>query len=121
MIQFVHPQGTNLENLVELLKPKLDLKPGETDLIAMQHRFVIELNGKRYLRKSSMIEIGEKNGYSAMSLTVSAPTAIGAELILDGKIKERGVLRPIYKDIYEPCLKKLEKMGIRLVEEEEEI
>lgn len=68
-----------------------------------------------------MIEIGEKNGYSAMSLTVSAPTAIGAELILDGKIKERGVLRPIYKDIYEPCLKKLEKMGIRLVEEEEEI
>lgn len=45
----------NLENLVELLKPKLNLRPGETDLIAMQHRFVIEIDGKRYLRKSTMI------------------------------------------------------------------
>jgi len=104
-----------------LLKPKLALKPGETDLIAMQHRFIIEINGKKYLRKSSMIEIGEKNGMSAMGLTVSSPTAIGAELILEGKIKERGVLRPIYKDIYEPCLERLAKLGVRLVEEEEEI
>lgn len=104
-----------------MLKPKLALKPGETDLIAMQHRFIIEINGKKYLRKSSMIEIGEKNGMSAMGLTVSSPTAIGAELILEGKIKERGVLRPIYKDIYEPCLERLAKLGVRLVEEEEEI
>jgi hypothetical protein len=35
-----------------------------------------------------------------MSLTVGIPTAIGVELILDKRIKERGVLRPIYKDIY---------------------
>ena len=35
-----------------------------------------------------------------MSQTVGIPTAIGVELILDGRIKERGVLRPIYKDIY---------------------
>jgi saccharopine dehydrogenase-like NADP-dependent oxidoreductase len=31
-----------------------------------------------------------------MSLTVGTPTAIGAQMILDGKIKERGVIIPIY-------------------------
>lgn len=64
------------------------------------------------------MEMGSKKGYSAMSLTVGIPSAIGAELILDGKISERGVIRPIYKDIYEPALALLEKAGIRLVEEE---
>jgi len=38
---------------------------------------VIEINGKKILRKSSLIEIGQKNGSSAMSLTVGIPTAIG--------------------------------------------
>jgi hypothetical protein len=40
------------------VEPKLNLKAGETDLVAMQHRFVIELNGKKFLRKSSLISIG---------------------------------------------------------------
>lgn len=66
----------------------------------MQHRFVIQLNGKTIRRKSSLIEIGQRNGFTAMSITVGFPSAIGAELILDGKISERGVIRPIYKDIY---------------------
>lgn len=87
----------------------------------MQHRFVIEIKGRRFLRKSSLIEIGDKNGFSAMSITVGVPSAIGAELVLQGKIKERGVLRPVYKDIYVPTLALLEKAGIRLVEEDEEL
>ncbi len=52
----------------------------------MQHIFTIELNGKKFLKKSSMIQIGDKKGFSAMSLTVGTPTAIGAQLILDNKI-----------------------------------
>lgn len=70
----------------------------------MQHRFVINFNGRLVRRKSSLIEIGAKNGFSAMSITVGFPSAIGAELILDGKVSERGVLRPVYKDIYLPAL-----------------
>lgn len=87
----------------------------------MQHRFVIEMNGRRFLRRSSLIEIGNKNGFSAMSITVGVPSAIGAELVLQGKIQERGVLRPIYKDIYVPTLAMLEKAGIKLVEEDEDL
>jgi saccharopine dehydrogenase-like NADP-dependent oxidoreductase len=39
-----------------------------------------------------------------MSFTVGTPTAIAAQLILDGKIGERGVIMPKYPDIYEPVL-----------------
>lgn len=53
-----------------------------------------------------------------MSQGVGVPTAIGVELLLQGKVKERGVIRPIYKDIYVPMLDLLEKAGIRLVEED---
>lgn len=42
-----------------------------------------------------------------MSMTVGTPTAIGAQLILDGKIIERGVITPVYADIYNPVLETL--------------
>jgi saccharopine dehydrogenase (NADP+, L-glutamate forming) len=95
---------TNIENLVKHLEKYLNLGEGETDLIAMQHIFVIEKDGQKTRRKSSLIKEGVKNGYSAMCVTVGTPTAIGTQLILDGKISERGVLRPVYPDIYNPTL-----------------
>lgn len=52
----------------------------------MQHIFLIETHGKKKVVKSSLIQIGDKKGFSAMSLTVGTPTAIGAQLILDGKV-----------------------------------
>jgi alpha-aminoadipic semialdehyde synthase len=56
-----------------------------------------------------------------MSLTVGVPTAIGAQLILDNKISERGVIRPVYADIYNPTIKLLEEIGIKLVEVDEDL
>ncbi len=56
-----------------------------------------------------------------MSVTVGMPTAIGVQLILDGKISQRGVIIPKYPDIYEPVLELLGKQGIRVVETEEEV
>lgn len=71
----------------------------------MQHLFLIESkDGKKTIKKSSLIQIGDKKGFSAMSLTVGTPTAIGAQLILDGKISQRGVIIPVYPDIYNPVL-----------------
>jgi saccharopine dehydrogenase (NADP+, L-glutamate forming) len=54
-----------------------------------------------------------------MSQTVGITTAIGTRLILEGKITRRGVLSPIYKDIYMPIMKELERFGIRMIEESE--
>ena len=56
-----------------------------------------------------------------MSITVGTPTAIGAQLILDGKVSERGVIIPIFKDIYIPTLEELAKAGIKLFDVCEEI
>ncbi len=70
----------------------------------MQHIFLIEKEGKKIRKKSSLIQIGQKKGKSAMSVTVGTPTAIGAQLVLDGAISERGVLIPKYPDIYNPVL-----------------
>ena len=62
------------------------MQKGETDLVAMQHIFVIEKDGKRIRKKSTLVNIGDKNGFTAMAMTVGSPTGIGAQLILDGKI-----------------------------------
>ena len=87
MTKIHDPTKSSLQNLIKLLQPKLNLREGETDLIAMQHLFLIKSkDGKKTIKKSSLIQIGDKKGFSAMSLTVGTPTAIGAQLILDGKI-----------------------------------
>jgi len=39
------------------------------------------------------------------------------EMILNGKIKEKGVHIPVIPEIYHPVLDQLETMGIRMVEE----
>lgn len=71
------------------------MNEGEADLVAMQHIFRIQYPNKGLVtHKSSLLMIGEKNGQSAMSKTVGIPTAIGAQLILDGKIKSYGVIIP---------------------------
>ena len=83
----------------------------------MQHIFKVKYVDKPSITlKSSMLLIGDKHGQSAMSKTVAIPTAIGAQMILDGKIKARGVIIPTQKEIYGPMLQELEEMNIRLVE-----
>lgn len=52
-----------------------------------------------------------------MAKTVGYTAAIGARLILEGRIPQRGVLSPIYKEIYNPALKELERLGIIMLEE----
>jgi len=48
-----------------------------------------------------------------MAKSVGYPTAIAAEMILEGQVKRTGVLSPIYKDLYEPIMEKLDsKFGI---------
>jgi len=73
---------------------------------------------------SSLVGVGDAKdtktgkGYSIMCKTVGYPTFIAVDMILEGHIKERGVLSPIYKDLYEPILEWLEKeYHIRVNEE----
>ena len=54
-----------------------------------------------------------------MSLTVGITAALGARLVLEGKVPQRGVISPVYKELYQPILKSLEKFGVLMVEESE--
>ncbi len=103
--------------LQSLLEEKLKLDPGDKDMIVMQHQFEYLLDEKRHRIVSSMAIIGEDTVHTAMSVTVGLPVAIAAKLILQGKIRSRGVQIPIHREIYEPVMNELEKYGILFTEE----
>jgi alpha-aminoadipic semialdehyde synthase len=51
-----------------------------------------------------------------MSKTVGLPVAISSEMILNGEFNQRGVVRPLMKELYTPVLKKLKQHGIHFEE-----
>jgi saccharopine dehydrogenase-like NADP-dependent oxidoreductase len=65
-----------------------------------------------------MVCLGKDNQYTAMSDTVGIPVGIAAKMLLNNKIKSRGVLLPISKEIYSPVLKELENYGITFIEKQ---
>ena len=84
----------------------------------MWHKFNFVLDNKLKEINSHMVYIGKDDQFTAMSDTVGIPVGIAAKMLLNNKIKSRGVLLPIYKDIYNPVLKELEDYGIRFKEKE---
>jgi len=104
--------------LQELLERKWLLKPGDKDMIVMQHEFVYELKGKTHQLFSSLVVKGDDQVYTAMAKTVGLPAAIAVKLILTGKLKLSGVQIPTIKEIYEPVLGELGTLGIRFQERE---
>jgi saccharopine dehydrogenase-like NADP-dependent oxidoreductase len=103
--------------LQDLLEEKWELKEHDKDMIVMQHQFQF-LNSKTETRNiiSSLVVKGEDQIYTAMAKTVGLPLAITAKLILQGKIKARGVVIPTIKEIYQPLLAELELFGIKFEE-----
>jgi len=60
----------------------LPFKKEERDCVILETRFKYQLPGSDRIHrcKSSLIEFGEKKGYSAMSKLVSCPIAIATEV-----------------------------------------
>lgn len=102
-----------MDALVHKLASSLMMPKDETDVIIMNHSVGVRLpSGKYETHRSNLVVYGEEGGWSAMSKTVGLPVGIAAEMIMNGEIKERGMVLPFSKDIYEPMLKKLELEGI---------
>jgi saccharopine dehydrogenase-like NADP-dependent oxidoreductase len=110
--------ATPAQILQDLLEEKWLLKENDKDMIVMQHQFEYVLNGKNKKIISSLVVKGEDQTYTAMAKTVGLPLAITAKLILQGKIKARGVTIPTSKEIYEPVLKELEEYDVTFKEVE---
>lgn len=109
--------NTLLDALCNLLQSKLKFKEGEKDMVAMFHSVVGKLpNGKYERHISRLLAFGNPTGDSAMAATVGYTTAAAVELLLQGKVKESGVLIPTHEDIYQPMLDRLQQLGVTYTE-----
>ncbi len=110
-----------LDALVARMVEKLQYKPGERDMIALQHEFVAEYPGRREYMRSALVDFGVPNGETSMSRTVALPAAIGVLRILDGTINTPGVIVPVSPAVCDPILDELATLGIRFREERKTI
>ncbi|NOQ28026.1 MAG: saccharopine dehydrogenase [Bacteroidales bacterium] len=114
-------EATPAQILQKLLEEKWALDAEDKDMIAMQHQFDYVLDGKNKRITSSLVVRGKDQVHTAMSITVGIPVAIATKLFLNGVIKQKGVIVPTMKDVYEPVLKELEEYGIVFIEKETDL
>jgi saccharopine dehydrogenase-like NADP-dependent oxidoreductase len=115
-------ENTCLDALAAQMQAKLAYKPGERDLIVMQHQFVAEYSDRKEAITATMIDYGIPNGDTSMARTVGLPAAIAVRLILQGEFADlSGVQVPMIPEIYEPVLAELSRLGIGLTEKVEVI
>jgi len=112
--------ATPAQALQKILEDQWTLQPEDKDMIVMYHKFGYELNGDKHQIDSTMVSIGENQTYTAMAKTVGLPVGMATLKILNGEITRKGVLRPIYPDVYNPILKDLEAYDIEFNEREVE-
>ncbi|MFC1724880.1 saccharopine dehydrogenase C-terminal domain-containing protein [candidate division KSB1 bacterium] len=98
---------SNVDVTVELMLRRMSYQPYEKDMIIIHNEVTADFSGGRENRIITVLLEGIPLGDSAMSRAVSIPAAIASRLILENKISERGVIIPIYPDIYNPVLKEL--------------
>jgi len=99
------------------LQQKWFLEKTDLDMIVMKHEIAFILNNKKQKVCSSLIVKGEDKTYTAMAKTVGLPMAIACKLILQNKIKAKGVCLPITEEFYKPILAELNKFGVQFIEE----
>lgn len=104
--------GGNIDVMAGRMQEKCSFEPGERDMIAMQHEFIIEYPDKTEQIYSTIIDYGIPNGDSSMARTVSLPVAIGTRMILEGTLTQRGIVVPITPEVYNPILDELAALGI---------
>ena len=109
-------KGTPAQILEHILKKKWTLNDSERDLIVMWHKFdYMEGNTIKQIQSHLVIE-GKDQINTAMSKTVGLPLGVTAKLLLENKIKVKGVQIPTIKNIYEPVLDELSRHGLQFLE-----
>jgi saccharopine dehydrogenase (NADP+, L-glutamate forming) len=95
----------------------MQCEPGERDMVMLQHKFEIEhSNGKKETRTSTLCDYGDPKGYNLMARLVGVLCGVACLRVLDGPIKEKGILAPVTWELTEPLLVGLrDKWGIDMV------
>jgi saccharopine dehydrogenase-like NADP-dependent oxidoreductase len=106
-----------LDVLVNRLQRLMRYGPGERDMVLLEHRLLARFpDGHALELTSSLTQVGQPWGDSAMARTVSLPAAIATRLLLDGGFPAAGVQIPVMPEIYGPVLGELEELGVALSE-----
>jgi len=109
---------SSFEVTSDLMIEKMTLGNEEKDMVVMQHTFLAGYSdGHKEVIRSRMLDFGSPSSDTSIARTVALPAAIAVEMILNGKIKEKGVHIPVIPEIYHPVLDQLETMGMKMVEE----
>jgi saccharopine dehydrogenase (NADP+, L-glutamate forming) len=95
-----------------ILENKWKLAPTDKDMVVMMHEIEYELDSKKYLVQSSMVQKGKNATETAMATTVGLPLAMGVCAYLKGEINITGLHIPTHPSIYKPILKSLKEEGI---------
>ena len=111
-------KGSARDVISFLFGEKLVYTENEKDLVILKDEMVATYpaTGKRERHVSTLVDFGIPGGDSSIARTTGLPPAIAALLILQGKVKARGVLAPVLPEIYEPVLHALEAEGVRMSE-----
>ena len=109
-------EGTPAQILEHILNKKWKLQPQDRDMIVMWHRFKFRKGNSDHEIQATLVAKGDDAIHTAMAKTVGLPLGIAAKLVLEGKIKVRGVVVPVTKEFYEPILVELKGLGIELQE-----
>ena len=111
-------EDSPFEIVTDLMMDKMMLGENQQDMVAMQHIFLASYpDGNKEVIKSSLLEFGNLATNTAVARTVALPAAVAVEMIIQGKIDNKGVHIPVLPDIYNPILDALENMDIKMIEE----
>lgn len=108
--------ATPSEILLDLLIKKWRFTESDRDMVILQTEVEYEIDNRVEKIISSFVIKGEPGFNTAMASTVGLPMGIAVNLILSNKVNEKGVIIPIYPEIYKPALKELTDLGIKPVE-----
>jgi saccharopine dehydrogenase (NADP+, L-glutamate forming) len=102
--------------LQKIIETKWRMQEEDKDLIVMLHEFEYAAAGRPRHLRSRLVVKGENSLRTAMAKTVGLPLGIAARLILENRIRLKGLHIPIIPEIYDPVLHELELQGIRFEE-----
>lgn len=115
-------RGSALDVLESLMLKRLRYAANERDMIILRHEFLVaDRTGRRAKLASTLIDYGVPGGDSSMARTVGYPAAVGARLLLEGRVGRKGILIPVYPEIYGPILDEIRRFGIVFKEEREDL
>ncbi|MEM8932738.1 MAG: saccharopine dehydrogenase C-terminal domain-containing protein, partial [Acidobacteriota bacterium] len=115
---------TPAQAMIGLLQKRLPLPDGVRDMVVLHHEIdaLIPVDGttRRERTLSTFVHYGDPGGtpggITAMAETVGLPMALGATMLLDGRLRRRGCVGPTESDVFEPILDELETRGLRFEE-----